>query len=280
MRYTKSVVFSHSTLTHSTLLNHLRRWRGLGACTLLAFALLSGSTTATAGVIIDDFSDPNPGASYVIDFLDPDPFLLKQSALNPTHTIGGERDVLVDVLGPVSLVSASGTVGGGSYQFGSAGDSPSMVTLQYDGVDADIPSPPASLVNALGLDNVDLAPGDTNAFGLEFNSVDTAADPTLSFRVTVTGPGGSTEYFGSGATGIPDNTATWNVPFNQFSDPSFNWHDVTSVTVALNELGVKNADFDLKLIQTTHVVPEASTFALLLCGGAVSLVALRRRRAK
>lgn len=280
MRYTKSVVLSHSTSTQSSLLNRLRRWRGLGACTLLAFAFLSGSKTATA-VVIDNFTDPSGAASYVIDFLDPDPFLLKQQPLNPLNTIGGERDLLVDVLGPVSLVSASGTVGAGSYQFGSAGDSPSMVTLQYDGVDADIPSPPASLVNAQGLDNVDLNPGNSlNAFSLTFNSVDTAAEPSISFRITVTGPGGSTEYFGSGANGIPDNAATWNVLFNQFSDPGFNWHDVTSVTVALNELGVKNVDFDLSLIQTRFVTPEASSFALLLCGGAASLLALRRRRAK
>ena len=254
---------------------YIARFGGAVLTLALALSILEGTASAVT-VVIDDFSAPPfPGTSYAIDALDPDPLLLK----HPT-AIGGERDLLVDVLGPpVEPVSATGTIGGGTYLFGTLGDSGSLATLQYDGVDADSPAPPASLVNAEGL-NVDITGGGfNNGVRFEFLSVDAAAASGVSVRITATSAGASASYFGA----IPanPNPANFDVLFTSFTPVGpFDSTAVTSFEVTFNEVGVKDVDFELDRILTTQgIVPEPSSLVLLCCGGLVGLLALRRRRA-
>ena len=73
--------------------------------------LVAAQVGSNAAVVVDDFSTPEPMTAIVIDLLDPDPTLL-ETAGPPLAAVGGERDVLIDVMGTPGLVSFSGTVGG------------------------------------------------------------------------------------------------------------------------------------------------------------------------
>lgn len=248
------------------------RARGICAC-LVGLALASTPLTASAvvvPVIIDDFSSPAVPATYIIGLINPDPFLLKQPG-----GIGGERDLQVDVLGVPSNISAVGTVGGGQYVFGTTDESPSLATLQYDGVD--FLDTPGALNNAFGL-NVDVTGGGgNNGVRIEFTDVDAGAANTLSVRITATSAGASATYFGA----IPEiaGPSNFDVLFSSFTTVGpFNPTAVTSMQFTFNELGATDVDFRLDRILATQV-PEPSTVALLACGSLVALALVRRRKA-
>ena len=111
-----------------------------------------------ADLMIDDFSDPVGERVIIIHNSDLDPTLLKTSS-GGGSVLGGERDLLLDVLGVSKATSFSGSIGAGVFEFGSVGDPGTVAVLQYDGLDADVPGHPASLINAEGLGGV--APKDT-----------------------------------------------------------------------------------------------------------------------
>ena len=240
--------------------------------TIIAMSILAQAASVLAApVVIDDFSAPDTPATYVISLINSDPYVLKQFA-----ALGGERDLLVDVLGSPTSVSAVGMVGAGEYQFGTSGPVASLATLQYDGID--VLDTASSLVNAQGL-SVDVTSGNTNnGFRLAFDSMDPGAASTLSVRITATSAGGSASYFGAAAA--DPNPSNFDVLFTAFSEVgTFSFEAVTSLQFTFNELGSKDADFQLTEISTRGgLVPEPSSFALLAGGSLAWLAVMRHRR--
>jgi hypothetical protein len=239
---------------------------GLLACVIIAAV----SSASAATVLIDDFSQPNPAAFYVVSALNPDPFLHKTTGAG---ILGGQRDLLIDVQGTPGLTTAVGSIGGGNFDFGSAG--PVTAFLQYDGTDLDVVGPPAALTDGGAL-GADLTGGGTNnQLRFSFTSVDGGiiVNP-LSVAVNLSGPGGTASFTGT----IPESVSpqAYSIPFASFATTgSFSFGTVSSLLIALNPVpAASNVDFQLTRIET---VPEPGT--LVLCAlGLVGLFAWRRRR--
>jgi hypothetical protein len=235
-------------------------------------AVFSSAVASAAPIVIDDFGQPNPEQFYVIAAINADPLLHKTA--HPS-ILGGERDLLVDVVGSSALTTAAGTVGGGELDFGTSG--PVLGMLQYDGVDADQLLPTRALVNAQGL-TVDLTGGGTNnALRLDFDSIDGGPPATpLSYTITLTSPlaGVATRTGTLAETASPQS---YLIPFASFT-PSVNFAftNVSSITLTLNG-GVTQPDSDFKL-SLFAAVPEPHSVALLGIGGVALLVAARKRR--
>ena len=66
-------------------------------------SLLLSSAVSAAPITIDDFNQPNPEQFYVIAAINADPLLHKTA--HPS-ILGGERDLLVDVIGSAALTTA------------------------------------------------------------------------------------------------------------------------------------------------------------------------------
>jgi len=236
--------------------------------------ILFSSANSYGVIIIDDFSAPTAPSAYVIDLINPDPYLLKTGSL--AGILGGERDLLVDVMmddpGPVS---ATGSVGGGlngSYVFGTV-RAGAKATLQYDGFDADQPDAPASLVNAQALPHINLAAGGNLGVRLDFASIEAGLGTALSVVIVVTSTSGSATF----ENGIPQNPSptSYFVPFAAFTETAlFTWADVTSLQFTFNGSGVPDVDFELD--QIVADIPEPSIVALM-AGGAVLGFRFRRR---
>lgn len=220
-------------------------------------------------VVIDDFSSPAAAQAYVVGLINPDPYVLKQAG-----GIGGERDLLVDVDGAAGAIAAVGTVGGGSYLFGTTGTKPTTATLEYDGIDlGDTVGSPGSLNNAQLL-NVDLTGGGSNdRIRFDFDSVDSAGALNLGVSLTITSSAGTATWSGN----VPKSAgpSSTDVLFSQFVG-SLNPALVTSITAVFNTAKVNDADFQLNSITA---VPEPSTWVLLASGSLAALAVARRRRA-
>ena len=174
--------------------------------------LFAFSLSARADFIVDDFSAPDPRIVPVVILLDPDPTLVE----TPDPGIGGgERDILVDVLGTPTPSSFIGEIGNGSFLFGSSSPG-TTATIQYDGVDVDILGPPAQLVNSEGLGGVDLTFGNTLfGVGLDFLSLDGVPLQTTSVEIEVHSSTSTSTFVGA----IPDaaGLARFYAPFSAFS---------------------------------------------------------------
>jgi hypothetical protein len=237
-------------------------------CLLVLCLTLLGVVPASAEFIIDDFSAPADAEVRVIRFLHPDPSLVKTA---DAGILGGERDVLLDVVGVPRPISFVGEIGGGTFVFGGA--SPGTVaTIQYDGLDADIVGPPAALVNANGLGGIDLtAYGDR--FALSFLSIDGGGAQTTGIEMRVYSPGGA---WSAGVGLIPDSGG----PFTYTSTPFAAWvldpTNVSAIEFRLNAFGAADVDFELDKIS---IVPEPSAMALCAAGlGCLLACAWRRRK--
>ena len=116
---------------------------------------------------------------------DPPPFTPKNRALLVTSggdILGGEREMLMEVVGSPTIFSGSGEVGlpAGTLQFGTFGEAPVKITLQYDGSDAG-DSESLGLVDAMGLADVDLTDGGSNwALAMDFVSLDAGDEPMMT----------------------------------------------------------------------------------------------------
>ena len=196
-------------------------------------------------VVIDSFDSPGTAESFVITAQDPDPTLVEQSALT---AIGGERDILIDVLGVPQPVSAAAEVGGGTILFDTNFAPGSTITLQWDGIDNDVIGPPASLVNSNGL-LVDLTGGGVNT-GLRFDflRIDGGAGTELPVEIRLRSAGGGTATF----TGNFTQSGTPTSEFVEFQDfllaGNFSFTDVTSIEVQFNQAGVERVEFELDLL--------------------------------
>lgn len=226
---------------------------------ILSLPLFIGITEASGTpIVIDDFSAPVPAIPYAISLTAVDPLLIE--FIDPA-VLGGERDLLVDVDGVPGPVSATGTVGEGSYLFGSAGAGVSA-TLQYDGIDLDIVGPPAQLLNSEGLGGFDLINSTNTGILLEFASIDGGAGTVLGVVIAAHGVSGTATYIGD----IPENSgpSTYWVPFAAFTvSGTFTFAELTSLEFEFNPNSVRDVDFQLDAITA---VPEPLAVVMLAVG--------------
>src|SRR5687768_15161337 len=229
------------------------------AVAALGLGLSAVAQVGAAPIVIDDFGQPNPEQFYVIGAINADPLLHKTSHAS---ILGGERDLLVDVVGTAELTSATGTIGGGVFDFGS--QDAVLASLQWDGVDADQLLPTRALVNAQGL-TVDLTGGGMNGqLVLSFTNLDAGEESdTLPVSITLTGPAGATASF-SGT--IPEGIAPFDyvIPFASMSTAGgFSFGNVTSIGLTLNG-GTTRPDADFGLDSFTAApIPEPAALSLL-----------------
>ena len=137
-----------------------------------------GGVAYVGQLTIDNFNDPNPAQTYFIPRGRSDPRLLKASG-PAADIIGGDRDLLVNVLGTPNAGSAQGFVGtAGALNALQAGAGPgpgNEVTLQYSGANTDSVTGGGSLTNAQAL-NVDLSNGGVlNGFRIDWNFLQVSA---------------------------------------------------------------------------------------------------------
>ena len=213
---------------------------------------------------IDMFTSPR--VVTVIDLNDPDPTLVK---VDHVDTLGGQRDLLFDVLGTPGAVSYAGTIGEGSFVFNSG--SPGVIaTLQYDGDDLDIVGPPASLVNAEGLGGFDLTVGGTDRFSLDFKTIDGGDYLYTDIEIEVHNGAAVASFVGA----IPNSSIPirYDVLFSSFTGATSALSSATSLEICINPNGHQDVDFTMTGSVGT---PEPATMALLALGG---IAMLRRRR--
>ena len=254
------------------LFTSLRTGLRLGLASGIAGLILTAAASASAAQItIDDFGQPSPQTFYVIAAINADPLLHKTA--HPS-ILGGERDMLVDVIGNASLTTAAGTIGDGTLDFGSSG--PVVVGLQYDGLDADQLLPTRALVDGQGL-SVDLTDaGANNAFRLDFDSVDGGPPSTpLSYSITLTSPLAGVAVL-SGSLAETATAQTYLLPFAAFTPSvNFSFANVSSITLVLNG-GATQPDADFK-VSLFAAVPEPHSVMLLAMGGVAVVLAARKR---
>lgn len=234
-------------------------------CLLALGLVFAGAISARAEYIIDDFRAPANTVVRVITFVNPDRSVVETP---DAGILGGERDVLLDVIGTPGLTSFIGEIGDGSFVFGGASPG-TAATIQYDGVDAD---PADALANASGLGPVDLTVhGDR--FSLDFLSLDGGGSQFTEIWMTVYSGGASDLLVDL----IPDNAG----PSTYTSPPFADWvatadpANVTALEFSMNPIGINDVDFEL---DTIRIVPEPSTLALCVLGLACTLACVWRRR--
>jgi len=204
--------------------------------------VVEGQVLASQALVVDDFSSTQQ--EWVIAAANPDPTHLEASG----SMLGGERDLLVDVLGQPQLISSNGSVGddGGDTVLLFASSAPgTLVTLQYDGADADTAGPPAALVNSEGL-SADLTANGGAGFRFDFDFLQIGGgvdEIEAEIRLTSAG-GGTATYNGS----ISENLGEFDylVPYAAFTTAGgFTFADVTSIEIDLNTTGVEAVDYQL-----------------------------------
>ena len=254
------------------------------AALLVAASVAMLVTSANAAhIMVDSFDNP-VAQTFFVPGVSPwgngEPATIQQPEIpDPALAgiIGGQRDVLIELLADSLPMSAAGMIGYeatydvGYLQIATFGEAGTCVVAQYDGRDDD---PDDSLVDAESLGGLDLTGGGTNyEFKLSFPSIDGGDGTTLKLKVSVEATGGSdsVEY------DIPESNtpSIFSVPFSDF-DPSL-FSSVKSITFAFNDLPepVSNIDFELDCIEA---VPEPSAFALLAVGAVLIAVSWWRRR--
>jgi hypothetical protein len=165
---------------------------------LYAFEVVGDVPYAVGSLPVDDFDSPDPAEAYVIAALDADPLTIGPT---PAGLAGVQRELLVDVIGAAGVLSASGSIGEGSYRFGSSGPAGTTATLTYTAA-----SP------------VDLTGGGANtALRLDLGQVETGVgEPDLLFSVTMTG-GGDTATFSGAIPNNPDGSSHVVMPWAAFT---------------------------------------------------------------
>lgn len=256
-------------------LRHFTAFLQLPVATL-ALVLIFGVSFAPpiqAGtIVIDDFSGPQDPETFVVGMANPGPLLVKQQA---SGVLGGERDLLLELLGTAGPVSAAMTVGGGTLGLltGSPG---SMLALQYDGFGPGDADSSSGLFNHEGL-CVDLSDGGQNhQFQIDMLSLDAGPGmDAIDLVVEVTSYDGTAVY--TGAMGENANPFTYIIDLDDFETAGdFSWGSVTSVGFLFNVGGQMAVDFVLDSLTVT--VPEPSSLILALPGSLAAFWLASRRR--
>ncbi len=252
---------------------------------VLAGLVAIGGSSASAGtIIIDDFQTPAPSEAFFSFDSATLPFMPKGMTLieqESASILGGQRDLLLEVAGNPSIFSTSGIVGtdddAGLLRVATDGGPGTVVTLQYDGIDAG-DNEVTGLSDHLGLGGFDLTDGQTNdRLQFDFLGIDSGSSLLHTIRLEISAVGESaTATF---VVDIDDSTGptSLEVPFSDFSDDTV-FQNLKSLTFTINGSGESAMGIDIHLDRIA-AVPEPATLAMLL-----SLVtcwagwALRRRR--
>jgi len=262
--------------------------RGLQSCfAACAFLMVLGCLTdgARAGILtIDDFTQPGSATFFALGMGNNPSKTISQTV---TGAIGGQRDLLINVLGQGKANSATGLIGHdtdfgvNALQLQTNGLAPSMTTLQYSGLESLSPS---SLINAHALNaglGVDLTSGGTNnRFLIEFLYCDATPTSGLDLTITITSPGGKSSTTAMEIAPNAQSTYNFFVPFGALvgnASPS----NADSITYVFNGRHTPNADYVVQLLGTTSVPePASGTLLLTACGilGLAAYAARRRRR--
>ena len=213
--------------------------------------VIGGAVYTGTAQNIDDFSDPDPEDDFFISAIDTSPKLLQETG---PGIIGGERELLINVLGTPNPISASGFVGtvspdNGVLNLGTASSGPGTeLTLQYDGSD---PGDTVALNNAELL-AADLTANGNNGLRLDFNFLQVGSGTTMDMTISATGPAGATASFTTNVTQNPSGFSLF-VPFGSFSTAGgFSFANVTSLSLNFNHNGVQDVDFELNQIVDTQ----------------------------
>ncbi len=233
----------------------LRNSRRLFTLVALSIATLVAGSVSAAPLTIDDFSAPAAQAAWVISLLDASPTTITTAS---GSVIAGERELKITVVGVPTLISAVGTVGGGTLESGSSGARPAVTELLYDGVGTGTAGP--TDVSSL------------TKIAFDFLFLDTAAAASMSIDIVAASAGGTATY--AGTIGPNPNPFTYDALFSGFViGGAFDPTAVTSLAIKFNGGLTPNVDFELDQIKA---VPEPST-AVLAGLSLLGLVALRRR---
>ena len=238
----------------------------------LACVFVMVTAISAQAYTIDLFNSP-PEVT-VINFYNLNPALLKAPAPTFGDILGEERDLLLKVSEPAESTSYTGSIGAGTFVFNS-GTPGTIATLQYDGIDADVTSHPASLVNNEGLGGFDFTQGGADRFKLNFNSIDGGNYSDTDIQIEVhNGTSNVARFVGT----IVDNPN----PFSYqvlFSSPDWSGDltvlsSATSLEITFNPSGHPDVDFT---ITPSYGTPEPATMGLLALGSLAMLIRRRRK---
>lgn len=232
-------------------MNHLR----MTAYCALAAMPMALATSASASIVIDDFTGPDQAVA--------NDGLTDNSQLDVGAVLGGERDL--NVLSGTGILGTTSTVSDGVFNFSNSPTSQGSMNLVYDGNDSSI------AVDQDGLGGIDLTDGgsaDAFAFTLLF------ADFEVQYTVSISDTSFNTASFtGTLPTDILNSGDAVDIiiPFASLIG-SGDIADVGSFGLVFN---AQEPAADI-VIDNFRTVPEPTSVALLLAGGA--LLARRRRR--
>lgn len=243
----------------------MRRFFHLVAATLLASGVALGTSTASAAVVIDDFSDavnavgglapPTGGVS-----LTSAPASTSTSETGLSGVIGGSRDGAFNLTGTGAASNLTAFVAGGVFSTALNATATGDYSLTYDasgaGLGADFTLASGIEVVISALDSA-AAGGAGTSFTIDLVDGDAS---THSQTITTTTEGAQTLFFGFGA----------------FSDAgNLDVSNIFSITFSFtpNQAG----DVDVELLQTRdQIIPEPASLAVWSLMGLVGY-GLRRR---
>lgn len=239
----------------------------------IAVLLLLGAGHAHAATLtIDDFESPDPADVIIPGFTQENgkPFQHAGSAL----TVGGQRDVKIDVQGAPKPNSAQVLIGHddqlfkqGVFQVATASSPGSIITLQYDGLDDN----PTALTNAHGLS---MAVAPAGGITIDFLSVDAPNAGLLDVSIRLYSNNAAATYHGL----VPEagDPQDMYAPFDEFDvGDGFAFDAIDSFEFVFNSSALVDVDFVVNKITTT--VPEPGAFPLALFGVAVAMFVRRAR---
>ena len=205
------------------------------------------------GLLIDDFAAPEAIEVLQIEDTHLNPTLLESSA---AAILGGQRDLLVDVLGDATTVSAQVQIGGADGLKLASSSPGTLVALQYDGLDTD-PADALSVGNTFDTP-IDLTGGGTNTgLRIDFDVLEAGIGATeMDFRVLATSLGGSAEL----SDMLPESADhSYFLPFKSFAATgTFSFAELTSLQFMFNENGTEDVDFTINAILAEN--PDSAGF--------------------
>ncbi len=222
---------------------------------------------ARAGILtIDNFTQPGTATFFALG-----------TGTNPTKTIsqtvsgaiGGQRNVLINVMGQGKPNSATGLIGHDTdfdvdaLQVATNGIAPTLTTVQYAGLET---ISPTGLNNAHALNagvGVDLTNGGKNDhFLLQFLFCDASPTAGLGFTINITSPGGKSSTTKMELAPNSATTYSESVPFSDLVGNA-NPNSVDSITFVFNGGLTPNVDYMLQLVGTGSAVPEPTSGLLM-----------------
>ncbi|MDZ7615514.1 MAG: SpaA isopeptide-forming pilin-related protein, partial [Patescibacteria group bacterium] len=202
-------------------------WTQTAGPAYYTFDVIDDNVYTDVGLVVDSFAEPDPEDIWVSS----------ASFVHVGSMLGGERELLIEVLGTPGGSSTSGSVGtigaDGTLAFGTGGDPGTKAVLTYDG----------TLLIPL---SEDLTGGGVNtAFRLDMTMLQVAGH--MDVTINLVGPEGSATFTGE----LPESASAKShyIPFADFvASGTFSFEEVTSIQISFNPGGVPDVDFILDAI--------------------------------